>query len=346
MNRKLNVLYIPHSKYGTSPGDRRRFLGFSALSNMFNVYLEEPRGVKFDLLVICLGGDLIKATRLADSIPRVVLDYTNHYLVEKSWLKDRLRNQANSILGGKEWSTKAYKKTILDLMHRSDLVICPSVTQQIHLDSIGIVSERITDFFEAEVDKKNITFSDSRSLFWEGQANNIRGLDIVSPTLRRKPEILLRIVTDEVYGLLGGQFFCRNTRDYCQDHFPSFEFSNWSMDNVNKAARNSSLGIIPLDINDPFIAAKPENKLVFMWLLGLGALCSPTESYEMLSKQTGIDFICGNESQWNDSIDKLLSNDKYREETSRYLHDYAWIHYCNEALIKKWNLALEKANIF
>lgn len=345
MKTKLNILYLGNKNDGSSPADRRRFLGFSGLSNNFNVYFDENSGVKFDVLVCCLGCDLIKALRLADSIPRVVLDYTNHYLVEESWIKDMLRNLAGSLINKKEFSLNSYNKTILSLMRKADLVICPSITQKLYLKNIGIDSSRLTDFFEKEVDFENVDFNGDGSMFWEGQGGNLKQLREISSVFSSNPSLLIRIVSDHKFGMLGGKLLKKSSYDYCKRFIPNLEFIDWSVSNVNLAARKSSLGIIPLDMADGFVVAKPENKLVFMWMLGLYTLCSPTESYSMLAKDTGVDFLCRNSDQWNNSIDDLLCNKKKRVEQAQYLHNYSRTEYSDTALLLKWRSAFEKANI-
>ena len=347
MNKnKCNILYLGSSKDGSAPADRRRFLGFSSRSNNLNIHYDEEKGIKYDVLVCSLGGDLVKALRLANTIPKLVLDYTNHYLVEKSWVKNRFRNLISGLFGNKELSFKAYKNIILEVMCRADLVVCPSITQQKYLKYIGIASTRLTDFFGQEIDLREVNYDGDGSLFWEGQACNLVTLKVVSPVLKNRPDLLLRIVSDESFGMLGGKLFKKSSSRYCSKILPNYEFSCWNAENLNANAKKSSLGIIPLDLTDQFVAAKPENKLVLMWQLGLYTLCSPSESYNMLSKETGIDFLCSDEEQWSSSIECMLSDIKQRKEYSAYLHNFACSQYSDDAIRKKWQNAFEQASIF
>ena len=318
---------------------------FSSMSPDMRVYLDENENVKFDVLVCSLGGDLAKAKRLSNTIPKFVLDYTNHYLVENSLFKDRFRNLTGSVLHDREYCVQSYKKTILQLMARADLIICPSVTQQNYLKKQDIKSVQLTDFFEQEVREKSLDFVGDGNFFWEGQAGNLRQLRLIAPVIERQSGRSMRIVSDEQFGMFGGRLLVRDSRKYCNKLFSNLEFLEWTVDNVNLAARKSSLGVIPLDLSDKFVAAKPENKLIYMWLLGLFVLCSPTESYSMLVNQTGVDFTCKTEEQWQDSIDFWLKDARYREESTRYLHEYALVHYSDKSLQKKWLNAFEQASI-
>jgi hypothetical protein len=340
----INVLYLGNNRDGMSPGDRRRFLAFVSLSDNLNIYLDEKSGVKFDVLVCALGCDLIKALRLSDLIPKVVLDYTNHYLVEKSWMKDMFRIPVGSILNKKELSIKGYKKTILEFMGKVDLVLCPSITHKNFLKKIGIESVVLTDFFGKEVDFNDIEFK-GRGLFWEGQSSNLTHLKTISSVFKSQPELTTTIVSDQYIGMLGGRYFRKSSVNFCNKFISNLEFYNWSISNVNMAARKSSFGAIPIDLTNDIAISKPENKLVLMWMLGLYTLCSPTESYSMLSKKTGVNFLCNSIDQWNESIDGLLSNEKDRIEKAKYLHDFSRNEYSDAALFLKWKAAFENSNI-
>ena len=55
------------------------------------VFFKPEPGLKFDVLIYSIGGDLPLALSLAAEVKQVVVDYSNHYLVEKSWFKSVFR---------------------------------------------------------------------------------------------------------------------------------------------------------------------------------------------------------------------------------------------------------------
>jgi len=341
----IKILYLGSSNDAKSAVDRRRFMHFSALIPEAKVYLNEEAGVKFDILVCSLGGDVAKAKRLSSSIPKFVFDYTNHYLVEKSWFKNAFRNIAGSIFSNKEYCFQSYKNTILELMTRADLIICPSITQKNFLKELGYDSYQLTDFFESEVNSAKLRFSGDGSLFWEGQGVNIPQLTRIASPQFKENNYLMRVVSDEKFGVLGGRVLTKSSKAFCEGVFPSLDFLPWSMDNVNESAKKASLGIIPLDLSDDFIVAKPENKLIYMWLLGLPVLCSPTESYCELEEKVGVKFTWRGIDDWEKSIDKWLCNEGYRAGMARYFHNFAVTNYSDQVLMTRWLNAFKSENI-
>ncbi len=65
----------------------------------------------------------------------------------------------------------------------------------------------------------------------------------------------------------------------------------------------------------------------------------------MLSKETGVDFLCGDLPQWQTAIDNLLDHKKESMERIQYLHNFARTKYSDDALQKKWYLAFEEGGI-
>lgn len=337
-----NILYLGNSHDGLAPVDRRRFLAFAQMMPNIKIYFREEPGISFDILVYAIGGDLVKAITLSCSIPKLVVDYSNHYLVEKSLIKSLFRNQFFSLTKGHDFSYLTYKKSLKEIIQRADLVIYPSVSHEMELSSLNNSTERLTDYFGKETLTLDSQSCLKREIFWEGQAVNLKTLEILAPIVNKKNNLNFNIVSDPY---IGGRFFRKSSENYCSQIFTNTVFDSWSAVNVARASSKSMLGVIPLDLSDDFMASKPENKLVYMWLLGLPVLCSPSASYGMLAQETSIDFICSSLNDWEVKIDKYLSNGRYRNETAAFLRDYANKNYDDEAQYLKWKNAFENYNI-
>ena len=341
----MNILYLGIDPIGKAPGDRRRFLGYASSLPNVKIFFSEESGVNYEVVVCALGGDLVRALRLSSHVPKLVLDYSDHYLVEESFLKNHCRIPLGNLFKRREFSVESHRRIIMKLLKRADLVICPSITHQNYLKNLNISSNRLTDFFYEEVNFNNTNFNGDGSIFWEGQAVNLRHLKIISSVLKERQNVPIRIVSDPHFGALGGRFLKEDSRAYCARFLPNVDYLNWSMENVNLAAAKSSIGVVPIDIHDHFSAAKPENKIVYMWLLGLVALCSPTESYAMLAKETGVNFLCEHAEDWSTAIDRLLGRPDEQVAMAKYLHNFALTEYSNERQAKKWSEAFQSAGI-
>ena len=125
---------------------------------------------------------------------------------------------------------------------------------------------------------------------------------------------------------------------------PNLHFTQ-SQTAIASLAAKSRVGVIPLNLEDQFIAAKPENKLVLMWLLGLPVLCSPTESYSLLAAETGVDFLCKSEEEWCAKLDQYLGDGRTRAAEAAFLLNYASQNYDDSAQFNKWIAVFEEYNI-
>lgn len=333
----INTLYLGISEDGTAAGDRRRFLAFASNCKNLSVDLSFQPGKTYHLLVCALGGDIAKAINLAEHIPLVVFDYSDHYLAEGRPILGFLRTTVGAVIRGRAVRFAGFKKLIMQIIERADLTICPSIVHEKALKELTDSVARVTDFLGKEIPRLEVSEGDG-SLFWEGQAVNLLSLvGISEPVNARRGAI--NIVSDPYFGKLGGRLFQQDSREFCGRHFERASFFDWSKRTLAKIASSSSLGVIPIDTSDPFLVAKPENKLVFMWMLGLPALCSPTPSYLQLAKQTGVDFICYDKKDWAEKLNTFLSDSEFRTHTGQVLQNYARENYSDALLFERWRNA-------
>ena len=207
----INVLYLGNSKDGTAPGDRRRFLTFSKMMPNIKIFFCEEPGISFDILVYAIGGNLSKALRLSETIPKLVVDYSNHYLIETSWIKNLVRNQFFTLTKGHDWTFSTYKKLLKEIIRRADLVIYPSISHEKELSLYNKSIERLTDYFGQETSRIKIESVPKLELFWEGQAVNLSTLEAIAPLVNSKNNITINVVSDPHFG---GRIFQKNSAKF------------------------------------------------------------------------------------------------------------------------------------
>jgi hypothetical protein len=342
MKLSIKILYLGNSSDGSATVDRRRFLAFAAMNPHLQVFFKPEPGLKFDVLIYSIGGDLPLALSLAAEVKQVVVDYSNHYLVEKSWFKSVFRNQFFTLRKGHKLAFSAYRSSLKRIIRLADLVIFPSVSQKSELMKLNSRVARLTDFFGSEVNVSDGPVEGERSIFWEGQGVNVPTLQALSRPLQRVKYSSFNVVTDEYFGRAP---FRRRSEIFLSQRFSQFAFYSWSQTAIASLAAKSRVGVIPLNLEDQFIAAKPENKLVLMWLLGLPVLCSPTESYSLLAAETGLDFLCKSEEEWCAKLDQYLGDGRTRAAEAAFLLNYASQNYDDSAQFNKWIAVFEEYNI-
>ena len=336
----LKILYLGNSPDCKLPSDRRRSFGFLKRINIkHKLYIEFQKGVNYDILISTIGADLNKVLIALPFAKKFVFDYSDNYLLEKSLFKNYLRLPINSLINKSRFCFKSYQKTVVELLTYADLVIYPSIDYKELLSRYNCKIFRITDFLETEVPKSipNIT---SNSLFWEGLSCNVSTLKDVCRSFHLIKSPKLNVVTDPYYGPFSGKILKYNTKKKLHKYYKNIRFYEWSHDNLSNAIKRSSLGIIPLNRSNRFLFTKPENKLVFMWFMGLPAITSDSNSYCMLENKIGFNFTVSDKSDWNESIESFLgiTNSK---EISDSIKNFAFNNYSDSIIMQNWIDALE-----
>ena len=84
----LRILYLGNSPDYSLPSDRRRTFGFlKRFKKKYKLYNHFEKGVKYDILICTIGTDLNKVLSVLPSVKKFVLDYSDNYLIEKSFLR-------------------------------------------------------------------------------------------------------------------------------------------------------------------------------------------------------------------------------------------------------------------
>jgi hypothetical protein len=121
----------------------------------------------------------------------------------------------------------------------------------------------------------------------------------------------------------------------------SITITPWTPDSLVKSAKASSISMIPIDLAIPMQKLKPENRLLIMWRLGLPCLTSPSPAYIRVASQAGVKAICDSPKIWHENFSNLLDDPKFASEEVLRGQNYLREHHSREALLKKWDCALD-----
>ncbi|MDC3335998.1 hypothetical protein OAV71_05770 [Opitutales bacterium] len=340
----MKVLFLPSSTNGLGAVDRRRFLAFQSAEKSFS-FTFNPKE-QYDLIFCAGSGDINLAIKLRESGKPLIYDYANHYLVEDNFYKNIFRPIYFSLHKRHKYCFKSFKNSIIRIIRNSDAVVCSSQQQKIYIKSkVNYHNTTVlTDFFEFDFPflfrkENNLKIENKNALFWEGQAENLINFKSINKTIFEKES--MNLVTDLSYrdGL-----FRRSTKLYCDRIFKNYNLLNWNQSNVKYLSQKSDIAIIPIDTDIPIYYAKPENKVILMFLLGLPVITSSIPSYQNILCQTGIsNLLITQERCWGDAIHDLrMMSLKNQVDLKLGLRDFALKNYSTSSLKTRWKTLFEK----
>tara|TARA_B100000941_G_C28424626_1_gene510732 strand:+ start:64 stop:804 length:741 start_codon:yes stop_codon:yes gene_type:complete len=229
----------------------------------------------------------------------------------------------------------------------SDAIICGSVEQKKYLSIYNKSIFVIPDFVINEVFYKKDNFKllnkEKINVLWEGLSG---GLNIIIKDLCKyiqnlDTNISLNIVTDTHTYLIGDRYIKIRTKSYLQKMSKKYgveiNFWDWSINNLNKAAKCSDIGLIYIPKYNKSMNNKPENKLVLLSSFRLPTIVSSTPSYGRYIYSAGgekLHSLSTNLTKFN--IKNLFLNENLRSDIGNRLYNYAIKEYSEEKILSKW----------
>src|SRR5439155_26036078 len=167
--------------------------------------------------------------------------------------------------------------------------------------------------------KTDYARGDVFNLFWEGLPWNLgtfRGLRGVLERQKARHAIALHIATAPGWPLAFGNVGAVSTRRMLRRILPfdGVYLYDWNLSTLPSLAAACDLAVIPIPLAQPFLAAKPENKLLQMWRMGLPVIASATPSYERAMREAGLAMTCRTEGEWESLLERALSDEALRAD--------------------------------
>jgi len=346
------VCYLPYSKDYSHPGDRRRI---RIWSEDYQIPLESQKIENDDLLVLSASANLRYWVEKHKG--PVVIDLIDGYLSnEPRFTEDVARNTIRSIYDASSFRSLTFTNELRHAVSKANAIVVSCIEQAEVVrrfnDNVHIIlddhSEMKVDFEAQRIGSQN---SGTITLIWEGLGYTLKHLLDVSreieefiisrnasliivtkPSFRRYAS---RVGHVEVMNLLRRRF--RKT-------WNRIEFVDWSIGRLIEAAKRADVAVIPICVSDKFATAKPENKLLSFWTLGLPVLCSPIPSYQRVLHSVGQERFLIKNSSWlvslNNFCDSLSNAPLANEESRRNRNSYLNKFHTREILSRKWDVVL------
>jgi predicted nucleotidyltransferase len=247
-----------------------------------------------------------------------ILDQTNALLFSAGphlRLISRVARYARE-LRKKYFDRSTYFNKIAEFATICDAIIVGSAIQADIYSSYNKNVTIIPDILDEEYGGfcKRASKNDVCRLVWEGFAENVLHFDVIKKALKilsTKYSIELLVYSNEYipkYFKYAGK-----VEKYLSTIPCSTEYSFWRKESIAEDLLKGDVGIIPIEMKNKFAAAKPDNKLNILRMMGLPVVATPTLAYKE-SIEDGLDgFLASTTKEWVSKIGRLIEDVNLRE---------------------------------
>lgn len=326
------------------PGFRRRF-GYY-LKRRGLTWEQAVYNKCYDVVLVHHSGNLTKWKNYAHG--KIIFDCNDDYLaVEMVGVKDIGRGLAKFISG--RWSNLVldFRVAYREMMKRADAVVCSTEAAQARALPL---CRNVHNIYDMQADdnwrvKEEYASATPFNLVWEGLPRfaGLPSLSGVIQNVQQRHPCALHLVT-----ALTGYRHLENIRKFSvKDEVAKLlPFNNvwlyeWNPILFTKIVTACDLGIIPIDMNDPFWVGKPANKLLFFWRMGMPTLVSGTPDYKAMMSAAGIDMICESEDEWLAKLDVYINDESIRRAAGQRGLAFVQEHFSEEKQLAQWDQVLE-----
>jgi glycosyltransferase involved in cell wall biosynthesis len=338
--REARFGYVPYDPSFRPPGDRRRFC-FWAQERNIDFEIADPAR-RYDVIYLTTRSDISFWSRY-EGPGKLVFELIDSYLaLDPRKPKNMLRGPAKFISRELSRPTLSYPHVLEKMCERADAVVCSTEEQQrdisIHNSNVHVIldsHEEVGNNF-----KTDHGLGDRLNLVWEGLPENLTNFRVMGGALQdlsRNLPMVLHLVTDTSFKRYLGRFGSRRTNDVAARLHDDVRVYPWSPQTLEKTVIGADIGIIPLKLDDPFAAGKPENKLLIFWRLGIPTLTSATPSYVRVMDQAGVDMYCRTAEEWGEKLKRYSSDEASRREAALAGRAYVQERHTREGLLKRWD---------
>ena len=337
--RHVRIGYVPCSNALDKPGDRRRF-----------AYYASKRDIRFEIANPSKEYDLVILSERADisvwnrhSKAKLVYDLVDSYLaIPRTDLKGRLRGLFKFLSRQSRYLQFDHWKAIGRMCVRADAVVCSTEEQRQDILKFCPNVHVILDAHMGVARTVKTDYSAGRPfrLVWEGLPQTLGSLELIRPVLNRlrgRRPIEMHIVTDREYFRYMGQYGKTSTLETVQRILPDVRFHEWKEADCADIICSCDLAIIPLSLADPFLAGKPENKLLLFWRMAMPVVTSASPAYVRAMQAVGMDLTAKDEADWLATLERLLGDEVARRKAGTLGKAYTDREFSEASLLARWD---------
>jgi hypothetical protein len=301
--------YAGYSRDFTAPGDRRRFSAYARQRGLTYDYPDLTGD--YDVVIVTQNADLAGWTerkRRAGNRLRLYLDLVDSYFEQRNPVDRVLKGVGRYVEGRDSRLSPDFRQTLKAICRVADGVWCSTPEQQATIRAFNPNVEISFDWFDDELGPPKQAFQrgERLRLVWEGQgalAISLRTITEALNELRDKVELL--VVTDPTTKRWYGRFATIPTLRLLNGITCPITLLPWRKESFSSHITSADLAIIPMATDIPMIRAKPANKLILLWKLGMPVLTSATPAYRDAMAKAGLDMVCASTAEWIERLDEL-----------------------------------------
>jgi glycosyltransferase involved in cell wall biosynthesis len=337
----VRIGYVPYSPDLQQPGDRRRFPYYAEKRRIAHE-LAEVDG-DYDVVVITPRTDLVRWSRHRPGRAKVVFDLVDSYLdIPRTDPKHMLRGPASFLTGQSRTPFFSYARALGRILERADAATCATPEQARAIGRHCPNVHPILDFQTRMVSdvKTSYAAGSPLKLVWEGLGENVRWFSQIGGPLRalaRERALVLHLVTAVRFKQFAQRFWTRDTARIAARFFDDVVLHPWTEDAVARIATDCDVALIPLPLDRPLEAGKPESKLVSFWKMGMPTVTSATPAYVRVMDAAGQSLYCRDSGDWERALRTLAEDEAARREAGTGGREYAEREYSEERLAAAWD---------
>jgi hypothetical protein len=337
----MKIGYVPYSRDLTQPADRRRF-----------PYYAEQRGIEYeladpdaayDIVVVTPRADLRRWTDYRPGQAKLVFDIVDSYLsVPRTNPKALLRGPAKFLAGESNSPFFSWRSAVERILERAAATTCATPEQAAAIRPHCANVHPILDFQTRMISevKQDYAAGEPFKLVWEGLGENVRWFSEIRRPLaelaRRRP-LVLHLITAVEFKQMSQRFWTRETAKIAAGFFDDVKVHQWTEESVANVAAACDLAVIPLPLDRPLEAGKPESKLISFWRMGLPTVTSSTPAYVRVMAAAGQALHCSSAAEWSATLGRLAVDGDARAAAGRGGREFAEREYGDARLLGEWD---------
>jgi len=339
----MKIGYAPYSPGLTDPGDRRRFPRYAAMKGL-QFDLVDGISNKYDVVILSSKADIAGWSSVRQTRTKVVYELIDSQLaLPSSSLQWNALGIAKTLTRELSRPVLNYRKAIEAMCRRADALICGSPEQKSQLRTLNDRVYDILDFNE-EIGghlKSHYEVADRPRLVWEGLSYSVKHLRLLAPVVDElNGAVEVRVITDPFVPRVGARYLRVPTRHVLDRTFGNFDLRTWEKGTMPGLVTGADIAVIPIDLSDPVARAKPENKLMLLWRLGMPVIASATPAYQRCMSTAGLDLTCASTNDWVTALRKLLAEEGARRSAADAGRTYVKMNCDTAVLVQRWDEVL------
>lgn len=339
------VGYVPYSDDLSEPGDRRRFAHYARRRGL-RLELAAP-GDHFDVVMLSTRADITRWRQIKRPTKIVYEVIDSYFALPRRDPRNLGRGLAKWLSGETGRLTLNYRRAMEAMCERADAVVCSTAEQRETILTMCPNVHVILDYHGEDVTSHKVDYAidGPPKIVWEGLPYTLDTLTTIAPVLRdlqRDGQAEMRLVTDLVFKQYAGRFRRRTTREIANRLLSGYELHEWSPRTLEDVAISSDVAVIPADLDDPFSAGKPENKLLLLWRMGLPVVAAATPAYARAMAAAGTPWLaCRTEGEWRAELQTLLENEAARRHAGSLGREFVEANFAEEQVMSSWDTLFE-----